>query len=94
MRITVTDATPILGGYVAFLPPPLGDATPLDGGTELKKFTQEVRLTSPTSNHLEWQLGGFYTHEDGRAGSEPVFRGCSQRAELRLDPPARGGFHL
>ncbi len=30
---------------------------------DLKKFTQEIRLTSPTSNGFEWQIGAFYTHE-------------------------------
>jgi iron complex outermembrane recepter protein len=27
------------------------------------KFTQEVRLTAPLGGHIEWLLGGFYTHE-------------------------------
>lgn len=27
------------------------------------KFTQEVRLTAPLGEHIEWLLGGFYTHE-------------------------------
>jgi iron complex outermembrane receptor protein len=29
----------------------------------LKKFTQEVRLASAASDRLEWQVGGYYTHE-------------------------------
>ncbi len=29
-----------------------------------EKFTQEVRLTSPTRDGFEWMLGGFYTKED------------------------------
>jgi iron complex outermembrane recepter protein len=37
----------------------------LDNVANLKKFTQEVRLSSPASNFLEWQVGGYYTHEDG-----------------------------
>ena len=28
-----------------------------------KKFTQELRLTSPGSSALEWQVGGYYTRE-------------------------------
>ena len=28
------------------------------------KFTQEVRLTSPSGHRLEWQAGVYYTHED------------------------------
>ncbi|MDT8759596.1 TonB-dependent receptor [Sphingomonas psychrotolerans] len=30
-----------------------------------KKFTQEVRLASPSSNVLEWLVGGYYTREEG-----------------------------
>jgi outer membrane receptor protein involved in Fe transport len=29
----------------------------------VKKFTQEVRLASPTSDFLEWMIGGYYTNE-------------------------------
>jgi len=29
----------------------------------LKKVTQEVRLSSAESDRLEWQVGGYYTHE-------------------------------
>jgi iron complex outermembrane receptor protein len=36
-----------------------------DNNAGLKKFTQEIRLASPTSNQLEWQVGGYYTHEIG-----------------------------
>lgn len=36
------------------------------GSTTLntKKFTQELRVSSPQSNTIAWQLGGFYTAED------------------------------
>src|SRR4029078_11732186 len=37
---------------------------PLLGANNLKKFTQEVRLTSQPSERLDWQGGGYYTHED------------------------------
>jgi iron complex outermembrane recepter protein len=60
---TVTDGTPINGGLAGGLFG--GTGAPLDGDTRLEKFTQELRLTSPSSDRLEWQLGGFYTHEDG-----------------------------
>ena len=33
--------------------------------TNLKKVTQEVRLTSASSKSFDWIIGGFYTHEDG-----------------------------
>jgi outer membrane receptor protein involved in Fe transport len=39
----------------------------------LKKFTQEVRLASPTGQTVEWMLGAFYTHESGV--NDETFRG-------------------
>jgi iron complex outermembrane recepter protein len=35
-----------------------------------KKFSQEVRLASPNSHHLEWMIGGFYTHESDQANTD------------------------
>ncbi|MGO9934333.1 MAG: TonB-dependent receptor [Steroidobacteraceae bacterium] len=43
---------PGLGGYI-------------DNNTALSKFTQEIRLTSPAADRLEWQVGGYFTHEIG-----------------------------
>jgi iron complex outermembrane receptor protein len=31
---------------------------------EIKKFTQEIRLSTPLGEKVEWLLGAFYTHED------------------------------
>jgi outer membrane receptor protein involved in Fe transport len=39
----------------------------------LNKYTEEVRLTSPSGQKLEWMVGGFYTHESGV--NEETFRG-------------------
>ena len=36
-----------------------------DNNAGLEKFTQEIRLFSPSSDKLEWQVGGYYTHESG-----------------------------
>jgi outer membrane receptor protein involved in Fe transport len=36
-----------------------------DNNAGLEKFTQEIRLASPSSDKLEWQVGGYYTHETG-----------------------------
>lgn len=33
--------------------------------TSVKRFTQEVRLQSPSNDRFEWLIGGFYTHEKG-----------------------------
>ena len=30
-----------------------------------QKWTQEIRLESPSGQRIEWMLGGFYTHETG-----------------------------
>jgi outer membrane receptor protein involved in Fe transport len=66
------DVTPILGGVLPLLPlldPTDFPSTPLgvleDQQTNVDKFTQELRLTSSGSQPLEWQVGGFYTHETG-----------------------------
>jgi outer membrane receptor protein involved in Fe transport len=37
----------------------------LDDVVDMKKFTQEIRLSSPTSDRLEWQVGGYFTRETG-----------------------------
>jgi len=60
---TTTDATPVFGIYGSLL---FGGTpgVPLLGANNLKKFTQEVRLTSQPSERLDWQVGGYYTHED------------------------------
>lgn len=36
-----------------------------DQVTGLKKFTQELRLASPSDDKFEWMIGGYYTKEDG-----------------------------
>jgi iron complex outermembrane recepter protein len=60
----VTDGTPIYGGLAGAL---FGGTpgTPLSDDSELRKFTQEIRLTSASTDRLEWQLGGYFTHEGG-----------------------------
>ncbi len=37
----------------------------LDDGVGLEKFTQEIRVASRGNQRLEWQVGGYYTHENG-----------------------------
>jgi iron complex outermembrane receptor protein len=55
--LTVQD---LLGAAVG---PNLGAS--LDDLVDMKKFTQEIRLSSPTSNRWEWQVGGYFTRETG-----------------------------
>ncbi|GAA4748043.1 TonB-dependent receptor [Sphingomonas daechungensis] len=64
------DAVPILGTALNVL---VGALVPgqvigpfQDQQTDLKKFTQEVRLASPSSNKFEWMIGAYYTHEKGK----------------------------
>jgi outer membrane receptor protein involved in Fe transport len=37
----------------------------LDNLVDLKKFTQEVRVSAPATNFFEWQVGGYFTREQG-----------------------------
>jgi outer membrane receptor protein involved in Fe transport len=63
-----TDATDVFG--ILF---PLLTGGQIPAGTsrfdlrlDLKKWTQELRLASPTGSKFEWLLGAFYTHEDSK----------------------------
>lgn len=38
--------------------------TPFDNRITMKKWTEEVRLTSPSGGRFEWLVGFFYTDED------------------------------
>ncbi len=64
---TVNDATPLYGAYAAALfgPTPTPGAL-LDDNVDLRKFTQEIRLSSPASQLLEWTAGAYFTHEYGQ----------------------------
>jgi outer membrane receptor protein involved in Fe transport len=48
----LTDATNVYGLYI-------------DAGLAQKKFTEELRLTSPSGEKLEWLAGVYYTNESG-----------------------------
>jgi outer membrane receptor protein involved in Fe transport len=58
------DGTNLYGPLISAITgvPNVGAAIVSDAG--LDKFTQEVRLASPSENRLSWQIGGFYTHEN------------------------------
>jgi hypothetical protein len=62
---TVGDLTPVYGGAGDFVFNTSGSGAPLYGDVQLNKFTQEVRLASNATEKLEWQVGGYYTHESG-----------------------------
>ena len=55
--LEVTDATRVFGGL-------FGGFAPYPATLVQKKWTEEVRLTSASSDRFEWMLGFFYTDED------------------------------
>jgi outer membrane receptor protein involved in Fe transport len=61
------DYTPVYGRFCPVLSrgavPPC--RTDLPDSNKLDKFTQEVRISSPTEQTVAWMLGLFYTDEDG-----------------------------
>jgi iron complex outermembrane receptor protein len=61
---TDSDETPLYGGLAGEI---FGGAPAalLDDNVGSKKFTQEIRLASPASDLLEWQVGGYFTRETG-----------------------------
>jgi outer membrane receptor protein involved in Fe transport len=58
------------------------------------KFTEELRLVSPTGKSFDWLLGAYYTNEDSRieqqilaveAGTDTTAAGLPELADLSLD---------
>lgn len=79
----LVDLTPTYGPVVSFLfGSPLG--VQQDQFTGFRKFTQELRLTSPSSDRFEWMLGAYYTNEKGR-----IFQDING-VDLVTDGPAAG----
>ncbi|TCP36694.1 TonB-dependent receptor [Sphingomonas sp. BK235] len=59
------DLTPSIGAIVEEQLGVANDFAQLQR-TEVKRFTQELRLQSPASTMFEWLVGGYYSHEKGR----------------------------
>jgi outer membrane receptor protein involved in Fe transport len=57
------DATDAYGVYTQLFGMPAGVGK-FDLDLDLKKWTQEFRLQSPSGGRFEWLAGAFYTHED------------------------------
>ncbi|MCJ8158459.1 TonB-dependent receptor [Sphingomonas sp. LaA6.9] len=68
----VQDASRLFGVLFPLFGAPDAGLAPFTLKLDLEKFTQEIRLTSPTSDRFEWLIGGFYTDED--SGNEQVVR--------------------
>ncbi len=62
----ISDVSRLYGVLFPFFGAPEAGLSPLLLDLDLKKWTQEVRLTSPSSSNLEWMIGGFYTSEKNR----------------------------
>ncbi len=58
-----TDGSSVYALYLQILAGIPAQAVGVNELARTRKFTQEVRLASPTGQTLEWQIGGFYTHE-------------------------------
>jgi outer membrane receptor protein involved in Fe transport len=71
-----------ISAFAAFLPPLFGVGTGLSIPSQFKtsKFTQELRLSAPIGERLEWLAGVFYTHEDSP----------SHQDILAIDPATAG----
>ncbi|HEY3948219.1 TonB-dependent receptor [Phenylobacterium sp.] len=65
--------------YFTFPAAPTSYFTPVDLAFRTAKVTQELRLTSPSDQRVEWQLGLFYTREQ-----------TTSLQEIDLDDPATG----
>ncbi|MGH6911525.1 MAG: TonB-dependent receptor, partial [Phenylobacterium sp.] len=66
-NIATQDATENFGGLVRLINNGVNvPATlPITVDGKVRKFTEEVRLTSPGTGVLQWMVGGFYTREEG-----------------------------
>lgn len=66
-------------GYFTFPVLPTSYFTPVDLAFRTRKVTEELRLTSPTEQRIEWQLGFFYTDENNVSNQQ-----------ITIDNPATG----
>jgi iron complex outermembrane recepter protein len=62
---TTEDLTDYIGRYLNDFGAPAPGLSDFHEDYRLKKVSQEVRLSSPENQKFEWQVGAFYTHEDG-----------------------------
>lgn len=66
------DSSRVFGVLFPLFGQPAPGLAPFNITLDLKKVTQEVRLTSPSGGRFEWLLGGFFTNED--SGNKQVVR--------------------
>jgi iron complex outermembrane recepter protein len=75
------DSTAAFGGLPSYI----------DNSISQDKFTQEVRLASPASDHLEWLLGAYYSKENGNLFQQ-VFIGPTPGIFSGLDVGLRSEY--
>jgi outer membrane receptor protein involved in Fe transport len=82
------DASRIFGVLFPLFGQPAAGLAPFNITLDLKKVTQEVRLTSPSGGRFEWLLGGFFTNEV--SGNKQIVRAYDMagRPIAGLDPLA------
>lgn len=68
----IFDETTTFGALAAGLTGIPNFGTSTGSNLKMSKWTQEVRLASPTGDRLEWQAGVFFTHEQSLR-LEPTF---------------------
>ncbi|HEY0596183.1 TonB-dependent receptor, partial [Sphingopyxis sp.] len=58
-----TDGSAVYAPFLQILAGIPAEAVAVNELARTRKFTQEIRLASPTGQPVEWLVGGFYTHE-------------------------------
>lgn len=83
-----SDVSRIFGVLFPLFGQPAPGLAPFNITLDLKKVTQEVRLTSPSGGRFEWLLGGFFTNEV--SGNKQIVRAYDMagRPISGLDPLA------
>ena len=99
-----TDLTQTFGSAINFFFGPLNPGLPgfpaqvtteviapfQDQQTDLKKFTQEIRLVSPSNDVFEWLVGGYFSRERGKI--DQLIAGQALASGLRFTDPVLGSL--
>jgi outer membrane receptor protein involved in Fe transport len=72
---------------------PTGEALAIQDHVKTDKLTQEVRLSGPLSERLDWLVGAFYTDEKSHTGQHVLFAdpatGDELAAAFQVDVPTK-----
>lgn len=81
------DYSPNLGTVLGLIGIPGVPFVSLPIDNDVKKFTQELRLSSPTGQTLEYILGGYFTHERSRSfNGGTAFLASGEPAPAPINP--------